>query len=144
MQGQKSLTLCWRSFSRSGSVPVTVSLAFKGSQHYAYAEQWINDFSITWFARQKIIDTPLMLIFRMGQWPSHFLLYIKLQPIPHLWLSASNHHLDYPWCKSTNHWHAVDYHVQDGAGSVSLFFLVIKAANSSKKDNNTPKAIFCD
>jgi len=144
MQGQKSLTLRWRSFSRSGSVPVTVSFAFKGNQHYAYAEQWINDFSITWFARQKIIDAPLMLIFRMGQWPSHFLLYIELQPIPHLWLSASNHHLDYPWCKSKNHWHAMDYHVQDGAGSVSLFFLVIKAANSSKKDNNTPKSIFCD
>jgi hypothetical protein len=34
--------------------------------------------------------------------------------------------------------------MQDGAGSVSLLFLAIKAADSSEKDNGIVKSVFCD
>ena len=144
MESQKLLMLRWWSFSRSGRERVTVSSAFIGSQFYAYAYQWTNHFSFTWLTRQKIVDAPLTLIFRMGQCRSNFLFWIEIRPIPHLWSSASNRHQVYPWCKSKNHWHANDYHVQDGAGSVSLLLLVINAADSSEKENDVPKSIIWD
>jgi len=40
-------------------------------------------------------------------------------------------HLDYPWCETLNPWCSVDAHLQDGAGSVSLSPLPLKAANTS-------------
>jgi len=139
MQGQKLLTLHWHSFSRSGREHVTVSLAFKGSQYYRYASQRTSHFLITLLTRLKIIDAPVLLIFRIGQRVCHFLFCIEIRPIPHVLSSASNRHLHYPWCKSKHHWHAIDYHVQDGAGSVSLLFLVVKAADSSHKEQRHTK-----
>jgi len=103
-----------------------------------------NQFSITCFTELKIVDVPLTLIFRMGQRACHMLFCVEIRPIPHLWLPASNRHLDYPWCKSKYRWHAVDYHAQDGVGSMSLMFVVLKAADSLEKDNDVPKSLFCD
>jgi len=64
----------------------------------------------------------LTLIFRMGQRACHFLSCIELRPIRHLWSSASNYDLDFPWNKSNNDWHAIDYNVQDRVGTMSLVF----------------------
>jgi len=36
---------------------------------------------------------------------------------------------DWPWWKTYNRWHSIDAHFHDGAGSVSLSCLRIKAAN---------------
>jgi len=57
---------------------------------------------------------------------------------------ATNRHSDYPWCKTKNHSSSVDSHFQDVAGSVSHLFLILQAANTSKKDNDVPKSIFCN
>jgi len=144
IQDQKLLTIHWHSFSRSAREHVAFSLAYNGGQYSTDVLQRLNHSSITCLTGLKMVDALLTLIFRMGQPGCHFLFWVEIQPIPHWWLSASNCHLDYPRCKSKNHWHAVDYHVQDGAGSVSLLILFIKAADSLKKDNDVPKTMFCD
>jgi len=144
MQGQKLLTLLWRSFSRSGREHIAFSLAFKRGQYINYALQRTSHFSITWLTRLKIVDAQLMLIFRMGQGACDYLFCFGIRPIPHLWSFASNHHLDYSWIKTTNHWRTDDYHVQDGALSMCLLLLLLKAVNSSEKDNRVRKLIFCD
>jgi len=41
------------------------------------------------------------------------------------------HHLDYPICETLHRWHLVDAHSQDGAGSMSLPLVPLKAANTS-------------
>ena len=40
-------------------------------------------------------------------------------------------HIDYPRCETSNCWRWVDTHFHDGAGSMSLFVLPIKHANTS-------------
>jgi len=46
-------------------------------------------------------------------------------------MSAIIRQLDYPRCKTKNHWRSIDAHFQIGAGSVSLFDLCINAADTS-------------
>ena len=46
-------------------------------------------------------------------------------------MSAIIRQLDYPRCKTKNRWPSVDAHFQNGAGSVSLNLLRIKAADTS-------------
>jgi len=46
-------------------------------------------------------------------------------------LFATNYQLDYPRSRTRNHWHSVDAPFQDGAGSISLLFLPLNAANTS-------------
>jgi len=48
--------------------------------------------------------------------------------MPHLWMSANNHHLDIPRCTARNHWRSFNTHFQNGAMTVSLSLLPIKAA----------------
>jgi len=85
--------------------------------------------------KPKILDTLLMLIFKMWQWSCRC-------PCC-LWrLPTTNCHSDYPRCKTKNRWHSIDVHLHDGAGSMSLLFLVIKAANTAKKDNDVLSLIF--
>ena len=52
-------------------------------------------------------------------------------PTPGLWMSAIKRHLDYPRCKTKNCWSCIETQFYDGAGSVSLPLLPIKAANTS-------------
>ena len=63
-------------------------------------------------------------IFRMGQGLSRDCFCPSRRPIPHLWMFAINRQLDYPRCKTKNHWCSVDAHFQDRAGSVSLLFFL--------------------
>ena len=95
-------------------------------------------------ARPIILDALLTLIFKMGQGACQFLIFLYRQPILHLWLCATYRHSDYPECKTNNHWLSIHTHFQDGVGSVYLFVSIIKAANTSNKDNDVPKSIFCN
>jgi hypothetical protein len=122
-------------FQHCTSVILNV-LAHKISQNSIYRHLWLSRALINHPARPKIVDAPLTLIFRMGQGACLFFFWVRKRPIHPLWTFASNHHLDYSWCKTKNHWRAVDYHVQNGATSVSLLCLGINAADSSEKDNS--------
>jgi len=48
-------------------------------------------------------------------------------PSPCLWMLVIKHHSYYRECKTNNHWRSIDAHCQDGVGSISLSFFVIKA-----------------
>jgi len=133
----------WIHFQCCNSVILNV-FVHKTSQNFIYRYQWLAHTLINHPARPKIVDTPLTLIFRMGQRECFFLFWVGIRPIPHLWSFASNRHLDYSWCKTKNHWHAIDYYVQGGARSVSILFLVINMADSSEKVDDVQKLIFCD
>jgi len=67
MEGQQSLTLCWRSFSRLGSGHFTFSFVPKGSQSFIDDNLQPVTPQITHDTWPTIIDTPLTLIFMMGQ-----------------------------------------------------------------------------
>jgi len=69
MQAQKSLTLHWRLFSAWGRENVAVVFAIEGSQYMIYGCLQLIATSVTQDANPENIDAPLMLIFRMGQWP---------------------------------------------------------------------------
>jgi len=49
--------------------------------------------------------------------------------------------VSYIWCKTRHHGRSVEAHFQHGAGCMCLFFLIIKAANTSNNDNNVPNWI---
>jgi len=51
---------------------------------------------------------------------------------------------DYPSYMTNNHWCSVDAHFQDAVGSVCLFVLIMKVANTSKMDCDLPMSIFYD
>jgi len=58
--------------------------------------------------------------------------------------TAVQYFVSHSWCKGKNHACSEEAHFQGGAGSMSLFFLIIQAANTSNKDNDVPKLIFCN
>jgi len=70
-----------------------------------------------------------MLIFRMGLGACRFGLYPWLWPIPHVCISATNRHLDYPRCKAHNCWCSFNKHFQDPAVTVALSLMPMKATN---------------
>jgi len=104
---------------------VAFSFVCNSSQYNDYRQQRLIHCSITWLTGPKIIDALLTLIFRMEQRAYHFLKCFEIWPIPHLWSSASNRQLDYPWCKTKNHWRTVPYYVRDGGESMLLLPLHI-------------------
>jgi len=55
---------------------------------------------------------------------------------------AVQYFISYTWCKTQDCGCSVEAHFQDEAGSMSLFFSSIKAANTSNKDNRVPQWIF--
>ena len=67
MQDQQSLTLRWRSLSEWGRECVAFSFAYKGSLSLIYERLHPIATQIAQEVRPKIIDSPLTLIFRMGQ-----------------------------------------------------------------------------
>jgi len=78
----------------------------------------------------RIVDAPLMLIFKMELGVCHFLFCLWRQPIIRLWLWETCHSPDYPRYMTKNCGRSVNAHFQDGAGSVSLNHLPIQAANT--------------
>jgi len=59
---QKSLTLCWCSFSKWGRECVTFSFAYTGEPYLMYECSQRITTPITQYARPKTVRTPLMLI----------------------------------------------------------------------------------
>jgi len=133
----------WRSFSVDNSDLVARFFTYTGGQYIHNALQQPSIWFITSLRRPKIIDALLTLIFRIVQGVCHFLFSLWRQHIPHLWMSASNRHSDYPRCRTQHHWRSIDSHLQDLEWSICLLVWDIKAAKASKKDNDIPKSIWC-
>jgi len=130
MQNQKLLSLCCHSFCGCGNV--YLKLCFSRTGHH-YFEYTLLPHSVPHFgqdARPKIVDTPLRLIFRMGQGAFRYHFCHLRQPILRLRMFTTNPQLHYPGCKTKNHWCSVDAQFQDWAGSALLLFLPVKAANT--------------
>jgi len=136
MQDQQSMMLHWCSFSGLGREHVASVFACKGSQYLVYGCLKPIASYITDDARPKIVDAPLRLIFRMGQGAYCVSFCRSRQPIPYVWVAATNRHLSYPRCIAKNHWRSIDTHFQNGAVTVLLTVLPIKAANTSVMDSS--------
>ena len=144
LRDQISLMPCWCSVSESGREHITFSFAYNSSLYVIYECLWPIAMQINLDAKITIVDALLTLIFRMGQQACHFPIWLYMRPILQLWTSAFNCQSDYPQCKTRNHWHTIDSHFQDGVGSVSLLFLIIKAASTWEKDKDVAKSLFCN
>ena len=73
MEDQELLTLHWNPFSGLGRERFTLVFASKGAQYSMYGCLQPDAIYMTRDTKPKIVDIPLTLIFRMGQWPCHFL-----------------------------------------------------------------------
>jgi len=131
MDGQQSLTLCWRSFSWWGREHFTLSFAYKGSQYLVYDYLQPITPQITQDTCPWIVDAPLTLISMMGQGALYFPVCLEMQLILRLWLFATYRPPEYPRYMTKNCWCSVDADFHDGPGSVSRSLWPIKAANTS-------------
>jgi hypothetical protein len=135
--------LRWHSFSWWGKEGIAICFANKGSQKFLY--DWLQPIrgAISKDAWPKIVDTPLMLIFMMGQGGYCNLFCLKRQPKILLWLTTTYQRCDFPGHIPKNCWRSVDTHFHDGAGRVLLSVLPIKAAkNSFLNDYNLSEVWF--
>jgi len=130
MQDHQSVTFQWFAFSGWCTESVATVVAPKGGQYLLYGCLQPIACCITQDARPKIIDTPLTLIFRMGQTVCCFCFCHSRQPIPYVWMAATNRHFGYPRCTAKNRWRSVDAHFQNGVVTLPLAILSIKAANT--------------
>jgi len=138
MQDEILLTLCWRSVSWWGNVCVMRYVNWKGCHDFIYE---LLPHCYTWITQDQapiILDTPLTLIFRMGQ----YLVYEWLQrnvtllcqgrlPLHCLWIPVTRSLFNYRTYKTNNRWCSVDADFQDQWGSLILLFLIRKAGNTS-------------
>ena len=131
IQGQKSLTLSWRSFSWLGRERVAIFLAYTGGQCFQYASKRPNLWSITWLTRPKIVDAPLTLIFKIGQGACSLLFGLEWRPILSICIKMAMSLINYRTYMTKNHWLTVDAQFQNRAGCVLLAPLPIKAACTS-------------
>ena len=118
MKGQKSFMFSWWSFSWWGRQRVSSSVAYEGSQYPIDDCLQPIATQITQDARQRINDTLLTLIFRMGQGACRFLFCLYRYPIPPLWRATTNAHSDYTGCKTKNHFHSVDTDFATGISAI--------------------------
>jgi hypothetical protein len=96
------------------------------------------DTCITQYPIPEIVDTPLTLIFRMGQGACRYYFSLGRCPIPWLWMVATDRRLAYPRCRAKNLWLSVVAHFQNGAVTVSYTLLPKKAASSLVMDSSDP------
>jgi len=134
MHSQRLLTLRGRSFSAYGSRRAVHCFAKTGCQYIHYGEQRPGHISITVLTRIKIVDARLTLIFWMGQGAWGYCFWLGRQPIPGLWMAATNRHLCYRICTAKNHWRSVDFHFHN-AVTVWFTFLPRKAASMLVMDS---------
>jgi len=128
-QDQKLLTLHWRSSSDRGREHVAVVLAPKGSQYLINGYLQPIRTEITQDANLNIIDPPLLLILRMGQWPCYSLCCLFKLLISRLCISSTKSPFNYRTYKNKNRWCSVDAHFQSVAVILSVSLLPMKAAN---------------
>jgi len=105
--------------------------AFNGWQHFHYVNSLPNRGLITGLTWTTIVDSPLTLIFELGQ--GAFLFFFCIQRLSGLLLCITTTKLlhNYQTYKTKNHWRSVDAHFQDRAGSVLLSLVSIKGGNTS-------------
>jgi len=113
MQDKKSLTLCWHSLWGGSSDIVTARFACKCSGFIEYGLIVLHSVYIIKEARAKIAHSPLTLISRMWQWAGHCPLYLKWQPMLHLWGDVSIQTFDCQQDKTKNCWCSIDAHLKD-------------------------------
>jgi len=77
----------------------------------------------------------------MGQWPWCSLFCLSKLPIRRLCLTATKSLFNYHTYKTKNRWRSVDAYSHNGAVTVMLMFLPIKAANTSVMPNSKQIAI---
>ena len=140
MQDQKLLMRHWHSISWWGNEDIRCCFAWNACHYLIYELLQQSNTKITQDARPKIVDTLLTFIFRTGQGAWCCCFYHYRRPIAHLWMSAASRHIDNPICEAKHCWDSVEIHFRDGAGSVRLLFLPLKAANNSIMDicNKSP------
>jgi hypothetical protein len=114
MQGQKSLTLSWRSFLGHRSNVVAMSFAKTGGRQCDYGLmslpsppdfRWCNAKN-----RRRSSDVALTFIFRMWQRAYHLPLLLLRRPIRLLWKDVTMPPIDCRMCKTVNYWHSIDAH----------------------------------
>jgi hypothetical protein len=128
---QKSLTLHWRSFSWWGWEGFAISFAHKGRQNLVY--NWVQHIrsGFSQYEWPEIVDSPLMLIFMMGQGGYCTLNCLGRKPKIPLWLTTTNQRCEFTGRMTKNHWCSVDAHFHDGAGRVLLSVLPIGVGKKS-------------
>jgi len=119
--------LGWQSFSGWHCDRVTVSIAYYGCLYICYGWQCANHLPITLFIRPKILEAPLTLIFRMGNWTCHLLFCWQRLPICWLRITASISLSNYHTYITRKHWRSVDDQFRMIA-TLTLTTLQIKAA----------------
>jgi len=89
IQHQKSLTLHWGSLSGWDRERVGIIFISEGSQYLDY--EWRQPIAacLTQDAQPKLINAPLTLIFRFGQWPCHLLFCKEWLPVYWLWMALT-------------------------------------------------------
>jgi len=107
---QKSLTLCWHSFSWLGREGIAICFADKGS--HEFLNDWLQPIGgvNSQDAWPTIIDTLFTLIFIMGQGGYCNLFCQWRQPKIPLWLTTTYRRCDFPGRMTKNHWRYVDTH----------------------------------
>jgi len=94
------ITLLWCSVSRWGKEDIVHCVGWKGHHYRVYKLLPRSDSYLTKDARPKIVDAPWMFICRMGQGACRCCFHHSRWLIPHVWMSATNRHLDNPGCKA--------------------------------------------
>jgi len=113
MQDQKSLTLCRRSFLGGSSNIVTAIFAHKGGQYCNYVLMSLQSPVIIQDARHRIVDAPLTLICRMGQWACCFPVYVRCRPILPVWKDVTMQPFHCWKGETRTCWRSVDTQVND-------------------------------
>ena len=120
--------LCWCSFSGWGKEHDPVIYELEGSQYLIY--EWLKPFAtdVTQNAQPKIVDAPLKLIFRMGQWPCCFLFCQNRLPVCWLWIALTTSPLNYITYNTNTRRCSVDAQFQDWAVTICFTLLARQAA----------------
>jgi len=114
MQGQKSLTLRWRSFLGQRSKVVATSFVSKDGRSCDYGLiSSCSPLDFPWCnakTRWHSIDAQLTLIFRMWQGAYSLRFSLLRRPIRSLWNDMTIPPIDCQMCKTVNRWHSVHAH----------------------------------
>ena len=124
----------WRSVdahSQNGAETVLLSLLYIEAADTLVVHKRYQITITTLLTNRQIVDAPLTIILRLGQWLCCCLFSLLKLPIHRLCIRATKSLLNYRTYRSTNRWHFIDTHSQNGAVTVLLAVLPIQAANTS-------------
>jgi len=128
-QHQKWFVLCWWLLSYWGCDCIAFSFAYTGCHYLYYIYPLPNHNLIIWLTRLNNINTPLTLIFRMGQWPCQFLCQLYMVQLLLLYITTTKSLYNNQTYKTKNHGHSIDAYCHDGVMEISYILLPEKAAS---------------